>query len=133
MPTEPNDTKFKPAVKSPAQDPDNYNVDALEKRLKLIQLQRLEREEALLAEADKALIQSRQAGIDSVKMKMANEAAKQRGCSHLKENGRTHLAGQKDHSGIINLICQGCQKHFKGDQIPAGLFPTGDGAVGGPH
>lgn len=126
-----NSTQFKPPVQSPASDPSNFSMDELEKRLKLIQLQRLEREEALVAEAEKSAIIARKAGIDSIRMKMASDAARQNACNHVKENGRTHLAGQKDHSGVINLICQQCQKHWRGD-YPQGLFPTGDGAVGGP-
>lgn len=134
-PTNPNDTRFKnkPALVSPAQDPDNFDIDNLEKRLKLIQLQRLEREEAAIADMEKAKIIARQAGIDSVKSQMLQAAAKQANCNHLKENSRTHLAGQKDHSGVINLICQRCQKHFVGNQIPHHLMPTADGAVGGPQ
>lgn len=130
-----NDTRFKPkpALVSPAQDPDNFDIDNLEKRLKLIQLQRLEREEALIAEAETAKIIARQAGIDSVKSQMAQAKAKQANCNHLKENSRTHLAGQKDHSGIINLICQRCQKQFIGNQIPPHLFPNSEFAIGGPQ
>lgn len=129
-----NDTRFKSPLTSPAQDPENFQMDDLEKRLKMIQLQRMEREELAIAEAEKALITARQAGIDSVKMKMANEKAKQDYCSHRKENQDTHLAGQKDHSGVINLICQGCQKAWRGTEtIPHGLFPTREGACGGPQ
>jgi len=127
MANSPNDTRFK----SPGQ-PDTSMAE-IEERLKLIQLKRLEREEAAIEEEIENQKKARQAGIDSVRQKMASEKQKQASCSHLKENGRTQLAGQKDHSGIIHLICQNCQKHFLGNQIPPGLFPTGDGAIGGPQ
>lgn len=127
MANSPNDTRFK----SPGQN--EPSLADVETRLKLIQLQRLEREEAAIEEEIENQKKSRQAGIDSVRQKMASEKQKQASCSHLKENGRTQLAGQKDHSGIIHLICQNCQKHWRGNEIPPGLFPTGDGSVGGPH
>ena len=123
----PNDTRFRSTEKP------ELSLAEVETRLKFIQLQRLEREEAAVQEELENQVKSRQAGIDSVRQKMAGEKQKQASCSHLKENGRTHLAGQKDHSGIIHLICQNCQKHWKGNEIPPGLFPTGESAVGGPH
>ena len=127
MANSPKDTRFKPVT---AAEPSLADVEV---RLKLIQLQRLEREEAQIEEERSNLEKARQAGIDSVRQKMAAEKQKQALCSHRKENGRTQLAGQKDHSGIIHLICQNCQKHWKGSEIPPDLFPNGDGQVGGPH
>jgi hypothetical protein len=121
-------TQFQP--KAPE---NNTDLEALNTRLKFLEL--AEREEAFKAraEAKEALQKSREAGIESIRNKMAMDAAKQRGCSHLKPNGATNLAGQKDHDGIIQLLCQGCQKTFKGNEIPAGLFPQGDGVIGGIH
>jgi hypothetical protein len=135
-----SDTKFKSPLISPATNPDNYNLDDVEKRLRMIQLQRMEREEAEIVDAANAKRISREAGHESIKMQMANEAAKQRLCSHLKENGYTHLAGQRNHAGVIILVCQSCQKMFRSDApegskefLPPSLVPTREGSVGGPN
>ncbi len=125
-------TQFKPPIQSPATDPRNFDIDELDKRLKMAQLLKLEKQLAEEAEAERQQEASRKSGIDAVWSKIKNEKLTQDNCAHLKENGHTHLAGQKDHSGIINLVCQRCQKPFKGNQIPHHLFPSREGAIGGP-
>ena len=126
-PNQPNDTRFKTPT------PIELSANDIEEKLKLIQLKRAMREEAAIEEEIDNLAKSREAGIVAIRQKMEGEKQKQAGCSHLKENGSTQLAGQKDHSGIIHLICQSCQKHFAGNQIPPSLFPNREGAIGGPH
>lgn len=136
----PNDTKFKSPLISPSADPDNFDMEAMERRLKYLDLIEREENAANKAEAKKALIASRQAGIDAIRLKAAQDAATQRNCSHLKENGFTHLAGQRNHSGVIILVCQACQKMFRSDApeghtefLPPSLVPRREGAIGGPN
>jgi hypothetical protein len=57
--------------------------------------------------------------------------AKQQGCSHLKPNNTTNLVGQWDGRGVTHFLCQDCQKHWVGGEVPVYLVPP-ESAIGGP-
>jgi len=61
--------------------------------------------------------------IQSWKKKIAEDDARQRRCAHLKENGTTALAGQRDMDNNLHLVCQFCMKLFTGSEIPPHLMP----------
>ncbi len=128
-----------PPLKTPATTPlsaDQISLDMdmselakYEKYITIKQGLRAEEErEAHLAEERRA----RDAGIQSTRQKMAQDALNQSMCGHKKENGRTHLMGQRDHSGVLHLICQRCQAPFLGSNVPFDLRPDMD-MVGGPN
>lgn len=105
---------------------------AIELEAKRLQLAELRRAVAEREERESLEKAARMAGVDSARLAMKQQAAKEANCSHLKRNGASHLAGQKDHSGVLHLICQYCQKEFVGGEIPTYLYPDME-TVGGPH
>lgn len=121
-----NPTKLNPPLTS------SDSIEDVERQLKLLQLRRAMRDEQLLAEQEDSIRKSRDAGIETIKMQMRQAEQNQASCGHLKENGRSNLAGQKDHSGILHLLCQRCQKTFTGNQVPPHLQPMME-HVGGPN
>lgn len=60
-----------------------------------------------------------------------DQIAAQGSCSHLKDNGKSRVVGQRDHKHNSVFICQACQKEWKND-IPSYLLPPLD-YVGGPN
>jgi hypothetical protein len=105
-----------------------------ELELELKKLELIEKKRAFADREERELQAKlgRESGIEATRAQMKNQAAKEAGCAHLKENGRSHLAGQRDNNGVVHLICQGCQKHFIGNQVPTHLQPMHE-TVGGPH
>lgn len=115
----------------------------LQKRRELLQIQQLEQQLSLNAEAlakqaaakeeGQALRRSTVATL--LKGKEAREQA-QRNCSHLKENGKTAVGGQRDSKRINHWICQCCLKEWTGNDqatggLPFNLRPDPE-KVGGP-
>jgi len=104
---------------------------SMDARLKAIQLAQAEK---LLAEEKKREEEQmlvRKNNAIKAEKKRQERVRVQSSCRHVKQNGDTYLAGQRDHQGNVMLICQRCQKLFVNDEIPPGLRPKNE-RVGGP-
>ena len=105
----------------------------LDAEMKMLQLQEMKQRRKEREEAEEQLKLSRQAGVEATKLAMAQAAANQASCPHLKENGRSHLAGQYDNNKNLVLICQKCQKKFVNNEAPTYLVQGIMEMVGGPQ
>jgi len=64
--------------------------------------------------------------LKQVQAKAEQEYRNQQACernSHLREDNRTALVGQKDNNHNLLLVCQRCQKHYHGIGDAAGALP----------
>jgi len=64
--------------------------------------------------------------LKQVEMKARQEYANQQACernSHLREDNRTALVGQRDNNHNLLLVCQRCQKHYHGVGNEVGALP----------
>lgn len=100
-------------------------------RLALKQLERMEKEEAEVEAKKNQDNEARKRNAKALQSQRENDLLKQKYCAHLKENGRTNLAGQRDHNGVVHLICQRCAKEFTG-QVEYHLQPRAE-FIGGPN
>ncbi len=75
-----------------------------------IEARRMFREELEYAEKQDEKRKAYEESLKAVQIEMAEKQAKQDGCSHSKENGRTAYAGQKTGDGRLVLVCQFCFK-----------------------
>jgi uncharacterized metal-binding protein YceD (DUF177 family) len=99
--------------------------------LALRQLQRIEKEDAEKELQEKQNMQMRKENAMAMDRQRKDAMLNQNHCQHLKENGRTNLAGQRDHQRVIHLVCQRCGKEFTG-QVDYHLMPKAE-AIGGPN
>jgi hypothetical protein len=64
--------------------------------------------------------------LKQVQMKAEQEYRNQQACernSHMREDNRTALVGQRDNNHELLLVCQRCQKHYHGVGNEAGALP----------
>ena len=89
--------------------------------------------EAAIEEEQEALQKRRQlAMLEVVKQQIANDAARRNGCSHMKENGKAAIGGQKLQNGHLFLICLHCQQEFDENTLPPALAASiHPGTIGG--
>lgn len=102
----------------------------LQRRRELLQIQQLEQQLALNAEAlakqeaIKAEGQAlRRSTIATLEQGRAARRFAQEHCSHLKENGKTAVGGQRDSHRINHWICQACLKEWTGNDPQTGGLP----------
>ncbi len=65
--------------------------------------------------------------LKQVQKKAEQEYRNQQACernSHLREDNRTALVGQKDNNHELLLVCQRCQKHYRGMGDAPGALPN---------
>lgn len=130
-------------VKPPV--PPGYDTDLteLQKRRELLQIQQLEQQLALQAEALAAQEQKKAEGlalrrstVEQLKKGKAQREAAQSMCMHLKENGKTAIVGVRDSHRQTTWLCQNCQKEFHGNDPMSGGLPMhlrpDPSTVGGP-
>ena len=108
------------------------SMDEIEAKLKLLELQEKQEIRDQKDENKRTQLAHRKMNALNEAQKQKNMEAMQRGCTHQKKNGETYLAGQRDHSNNLHLICQGCMKHFYGPEVPSHLRPEAE-RVGGPE
>lgn len=109
----------------------------LDRRLKLLTLAKLERDEQVIQDRLSSMREARKQNAAQLRQRKEIQERNQAACPHLKENGKTNLAGQRDSAGNVLLVCQTCGKDFrisidgKSDPIPRHLIPDAR-MVGGP-
>lgn len=107
-------------------------VEDIQRQIALIQLRKLEKEEALEADKINQANSVRQATAGALKQRMARDKRDQDMCTHRKDNGTTRIAGVRASSGMgVLLACQRCAKEFTADTCPPDLAPKAE-HVGGP-
>jgi len=126
------------ALKPPMNNPQDSGFSPellaqIELETKMLQLQEMKRSIKEREDAEEQVRLSRQAGVEATKVAMREQAAKQANCPHLKENGRSHLAGQYDNARNLVLICQRCQRKFVNNEAPTHLVQGIMEMVGGPQ
>lgn len=87
-------------------------------RLQLIKLQREEKERA---EAEELARNARMIGMSALIQERENELQHQQACPHLKPNGQSAIAGQRDHRNHYHWICQYCAKEWYDQEVPLHL------------
>lgn len=85
-----------------------------------------EEKEAKNLEARDQQNRLRAAQVSNIKQEKARRENTQRACSHLKENGKTRIGGQKLSNGHVALFCSFCYKEFDETTIPPHLLPNGE-------
>lgn len=84
---------------------------------RLLEVLLAERAEKALETADQKMRRklAQEQDIAMIKEQEAMKAARQAACTHVKENGKTAMAGQIHNDGLVHLFCQRCfweQKPF---------------------
>jgi hypothetical protein len=108
------------------------SVEDIQRQIALIQLRKLEKEEAVEADRIAQANSVRHATAGALKQRMARDAKAQEMCTHRKENGTTRIVGVRASSGMgVLLACQNCAKEFDAQTCPPDLAPKAE-HVGGP-
>lgn len=111
----------------------DLSTEEMQRLLLQIQLQRLLEEEEQRQEHRRRLMEIRRMTLEEMKHSEEQRLLAQERCTHLKQNGESALAGQRDHAGRPFLVCQVCGKLFGPDQpIPYQLRVPAE-ALGGPE
>lgn len=111
---------------------ESMSEEAIDLELKKRQLRKEREKDSLEDEIRNQQLRHRKMNALNMDNQRKKMEALQRGCSHLKKNGESYLAGQRDHHGVLHLICQGCMKHFLGHEVPIHIRPDAD-KIGGPE
>ncbi len=88
------------------------NPDEAEMRRRLLELELADREERQRINLERAAQRqrAREQNARELKKELDKVLHQQATCSHKKQNGNTHVVGQRDHGGNTIFMCQGCQK-----------------------
>jgi hypothetical protein len=124
-----NPTPLQPPVAPPPAPPASTDPQVL---LAQLQLQKLLKETALAdAVLENAAAARKQNAINEENKRLMLKRRHQ-SCSHLMENNKTFLGGQRDHSGHTHYICQFCGAEFDETTVPPMLKPPLMN-IGGPN
>jgi hypothetical protein len=108
------------------------SVEDIQRQIALIQLRKLEKEEAVEADLRAQANAVRTATASALKQKMAREKQEQNLCTHRKENGQTRIGGVRASTGHgVLLSCQRCGKEYTEKDCPSDLAPKAE-HIGGP-
>lgn len=94
--------------------------------LRQLELEEKQRTKAEREELERVQKEARKQNAETMEAKRKEKLMEQEACNHLKENGRTQIVGQRDHSNNTHFFCQRCQKEWVNMQTsdnPKGL-PT---------
>ena len=118
-------TSSKPPVMT-AQD----ELLELQKRRELLQIQQLESqlrkdaaEQQKIDDAKNRELALRRENLKGLEKRRAEKKMAQDMCSHLKENGKTAVMGQRDSKQVHHWICQQCLREFTGNDPSKGGLP----------
>jgi hypothetical protein len=106
-------------------------TDEIERKIRAIQLRKLEKEEALEEDLKQQAIAVRMAASSSLRQKMEMERRIQANCDHRKENGHSRLVACRSSTGRELFGCQNCGKEFVTEDCPPHLRPKAE-HIGGP-
>lgn len=111
--------------------PQELNKEDLEKAILSLQLERMLEEEAKRQENIRRQMEIRRMSLEALRQAEAQRLAFQEACEHLKQNGESALAGQRDGMGRVILLCQICGKIMDNPTVPPHLRIPAE-AIGGP-
>lgn len=116
----------------------------LQLRREKLHVQQLERQELEAAESKKKVedtkaqvLTARKTIARAMEVGRENRKQVQAYCTHIKENGKTAVQGQRDSHRVLHWLCQACMKEWTGvqpapDGLPFTLHPDPE-TVGGPN
>ena len=110
---------------------DDISKEDLEKAILVIQLEDLLTKKQAAEEAVRRQNEIRRMSLEALKQAEAQRVAFQESCHHVKQNGESALAGQRDGLGRTILVCQICGKLMDTSVVPPHLRIPAE-AIGGP-
>lgn len=95
-------------------------------------LQELEEKQAKRQQEQELAERLHKRNLEMVTEQIAKKNAEQANCSHLKENGRACVSGQRLQNGNYIFLCLRCQKEFDQTNLPQHLASSlVPGSIGG--